>query len=100
MARWIAKSIVASKLATRCCVQVSYYNGATHPLSMLIDTSGTTTISAAELEVIVKQHFALQLEAVVSELGLLNPIYLSTARDGHFADSSFPWEHPKILRVE
>ena len=100
MARWIAKSIVASKLATRCCVQVSYYNGATHPISMLIDTYGTNTISAAALEVLVKQHFTLRLEAVVSQLELLNPISLSTARNGHFADPSLPWERPKILRVE
>lgn len=100
MARWIAKSVVASKLVTRSCVQVSYYNGATRPMSMLIDTYGTTTTSAAELEVVVEQHFTLQLEAVVSELELLHPIYLSTARDGHFADPSLLREHPKMLRAE
>jgi S-adenosylmethionine synthetase len=100
LARWIAKSIVASKLASRCRVQISYCNGAAQPLSMLIDTYGTSAMSAAELEILVKEHFDLQLGVVAMELGLLKPIYLRTARNGHFTTQSFPWEQPKALSAK
>lgn len=68
-------------------------------MSMLIDTYGTSAISTVELEVVVKRHFTLQLGAVALELRLLEPIYLSTARDGHFAAPLLPWEKPKMLRA-
>lgn len=87
------------RLSSRFCVHSSFHNGATYPMSMLIDMYGTSAMSTAELEVVVKRHFTLQLGAVVLELELLEPIYLSTARDGHFADPLLPWEQPKMLRA-
>jgi len=99
-ARWVAKSIVASKLARRCLFQVSYAIGVAQPLSMHVDTYGTGAIPDKEILQLVKESFDLRPGCIIRDLDLLRPIYRKTARGGHFGrdDPDFTWEKPKVLR--
>ena len=99
-ARYVAKNIVASKLATRCLVQLSYAIGVAEPTSIMIDTFGTSKLDVNELENLVRHHFDLRPRGIVDMLDLLRPIYLQTAAYGHFGreDIELPWEKTdKIL---
>jgi S-adenosylmethionine synthetase len=98
-ARWVAKSIVASKLAARVLVQLSYAIGVAHPLSIHVDTYGTGTKPDEEILELVKANFDLRPGMIMRELDLKRPIYQKTASYGHFGrnDPDFTWENPKIL---
>ncbi|KAL9623119.1 MAG: hypothetical protein Q9160_002633 [Pyrenula sp. 1 TL-2023] len=98
LARWIAKSLVASKLAKRALVQLSYAIGVAEPLSLFVETYGTSDKSPEELEKIIRNNFDLRPGVIVKELNLINPIYCQTAKNGHFSDQSFTWEHPRQLK--
>lgn len=98
-ARWVAKSLVAAKLARRCLIQVSYAIGVAEPLSVFIDTYGTGAKSNAELLDIVNRNFDLRPGVIVKELDLWKPIYSETAAYGHFGRSQFSWEQPKPLNL-
>jgi len=100
-ARWIAKSLVAAKLARRCLVQVSYAIGVPHPLSVFVDSYGTGTKSDAELLAIVKKNFDLRPGCLIRDLQLNRPIYQKTAAYGHFGreDPDFTWETVKKLEL-
>jgi len=100
-ARWIAKSLVAAKLARRCLVQVSYAIGVPHPLSIFVDSYGTGSKSDAELLAIVKKNFDLRPGCLMRDLQLTRPIYQKTACYGHFGrdDADFTWEHVKKLEL-
>jgi len=99
-ARWVAKSIVAAKLAHRCLVQVSYAIGVAHPMSLFVDTYGTGTKSDQEILDIVKNNFDLRPGVIMRDLQLKRPIYFKTASFGHFGrnDPDFEWEKPKTLK--
>ncbi|KND01005.1 S-adenosylmethionine synthase [Spizellomyces punctatus DAOM BR117] len=97
-ARWIAKSLVAAKLARRALVQLSYAIGVAEPTSIFIDTYGTGVKTNAELLEIVKNNFDLRPGVIVKELDLFKPIYEESARYGHFGRSQFTWEQPKALK--
>ncbi|MCJ1352167.1 MAG: methionine adenosyltransferase sam2 [Icmadophila ericetorum] len=97
LARWIAKSLVNAKLARRTLVQLSYAIGVAEPLSMFIETYGTSDKDSDELEAIVRKNFDLRPGVIVKDLNLTNPIYCQTAKNGHFTDQSFTWEKPKTL---
>lgn len=97
MARWIAKSIVHAGLARRCLIQLSYSIGIAEPLSIFIQTYGTSELSSADLEQIVLQNFDMRPAAIAVELGLTEPIYYMTSKQGHFTSMSFPWECPKEM---
>lgn len=97
-ARWIAKSLVAAKLTRRCLVQLSYAIGVAEPLSIFVDTYGTSSKSNAEILDIIKKNFDLRPGVIVKQLGLMNPIYRKTACYGHFGRSEFPWEKPLELK--
>jgi len=101
-ARWVAKSIVASGLARRCLVQVSYAIGIAEPLSIYVNTYGTGKKSDAEILEIVKKNFDLRPGIIIRDLNLRRPIYLKTATFGHFGrnDPDFTWEIPRILKWE
>ena len=88
-ARYVAKNIVASGLATKCTVQVSYAIGVAKPTSVFVTTHGTGKISA-----LVSQHFDLRPKGIVQMLNLLRPIYQKTAAYGHFGreEPEFTWE--------
>jgi S-adenosylmethionine synthetase len=100
-ARWVAKSIVASRLASRVLFQVSYSIGIAEPLSVYVDTYGTGTIPDEQILEIVKQNFDLRPGVIIRELNLKRPIYEKTAYFGHFGrdDPDFTWEKPKILKT-
>jgi S-adenosylmethionine synthetase len=86
-ARWIAKSLVAAKLARRILVQLSYAIGVAEPLSIFVDTYGTSTIKESEILNIIKKNFNLKPGIIVQQLGLHKPNgwnYQQTAAYGHF----------------
>jgi S-adenosylmethionine synthetase len=94
MARYIAKNIVAAGLASRCEVQLAYAIGVAQPVSVLVETFGTGTIPAAQLEKLVRDNFKLTPKDIIETLKLRRPIYRKTAAYGHFGrnDSDFSWE--------
>lgn len=91
VARWIAKSLVNAKLARRCLVQLSYAIGVAEPLSIFVDTYGTSDRNSDELVDIIRKNFDLRPGVIVKELNLINPIYCSTAKNGHFTMPEFTW---------
>lgn len=100
-ARWVAKSLVAAKLCSRCLVQLSYAIGVAEPLSIFIDTYGTGKKTQAELLEIVKNNFELTPYGIIKALNLRRPIYKPTATGGHFGreGADFTWEQPKELKL-
>ena len=94
MARYIAKNIVAAGLASRCEVQLAYAIGVVEPVSVLVDTFGTGTLPAAELQDLVRANFQLTPKGIIESLNLRRPIYRKTAAYGHFgrSDAEFTWE--------
>jgi len=94
MARYVAKNIVAAGLAERCELQVSYAIGIAEPTSISIETFGTGKISEDRLVQIVRDIFDLRPKGLIAMLGLLKPIYQTTAAYGHFGrtEDSFSWE--------
>jgi len=96
-ARWVAKSLVKSGLCKRVLVQIAYAIGVAEPLSITIDTHGTSKKSEEEILEIVKKNFDLRPGVIVRELDLRKPIYLRTAAYGHFGRPEFPWEKPRKL---
>jgi S-adenosylmethionine synthetase len=96
-ARWVAKSLVASGLASRVCVQLSYAIGISSPLSIFVDTYGTGLKPDTEILEIIKKNFILTPYAIINSLDLLKPVYEKTAVYGHFGRPEFTWEQPKKL---
>lgn len=95
-ARWVAKSVVASGLARRCLLQISYAIGISEPLSISVMTYGTGKKSEKEILEIVKKNFDLRPGVIVRDLDLKKPIYQKTSTYGHFKPG-FTWETPKKL---
>jgi len=98
-ARWVAKNIVAAGLAERCEVQVAYAIGVARPVSVMVETFGTSELPRAELEARVGAVFDLTPYGIIRDLDLLRPIFYPTAAYGHFgrsygADGGFTWENP------
>jgi len=91
-ARWVAKNIVAAKLAKRCEFQVAYAIGVAKPVSIKVDTFGTGTVSDDLLAAAVGEVFDLRPKAIIQALDLLKPIYRHTAYHGHFGRAQFSWE--------
>lgn len=93
-ARYVAKNIVASGLAKRCEVQLSYAIGVAEPTSIAVDTFGTSKLSDDKLVEIVRKHFDLRPAGIIKMLDLRRPIYKKTAAYGHFGrnDADFTWE--------
>ena len=102
MARYIAKNIVAAKLARRCEVQLAYVIGVAQPVSIAVDSFDTGVIPEAELARIVQESFDLRPKAIIEILDLKRPIYRATASYGHFGRTAengyFTWE--RTDRVE
>ena len=93
-ARWVAKNVVAAGLAHKCEVQLAYAIGVAHPLSILVDTKGTDTVSDRTIEAAVERVFDLRPGAIIRALDLRRPIFEKTAAYGHFGrkDPDFTWE--------
>ncbi|HEY4087437.1 MAG TPA: methionine adenosyltransferase [Bryobacteraceae bacterium] len=94
MARYIAKNIVAAGLAKRAEVQLAYAIGVAEPVSVMVDTFGTGTLTGAQLTELVRANFPLTPKAIIDHLQLRRPIYKATAAFGHFGrkGDSFSWE--------
>ncbi|MBR2286761.1 MAG: methionine adenosyltransferase [Clostridia bacterium] len=92
--RHVAKNIVAAGLARQCEVQVAYAIGVARPVSLLVDTKGTGTVSDDRLAEAVSRVFDLRPNAIISRFDLRRPIYKATAAYGHFGrtDLDLPWE--------
>ena len=100
-ARYVAKNVVASGLASKCLVQVSYAIGIAQPTSVLVTTQGTGKISDEKLSELVQKHFDLRPKGIVQMLDLLRPIYEKTAAYGHFGrdEPEFTWESTDKARA-
>lgn len=92
MARYIAKNIVAAKLAQKCEVQLSYAIGIPEPISIMVNTFGSGLVPDEKIKKAVRKIFDLTPEGIITSLDLLRPIYLETACHGHFGNSNFSWE--------
>jgi S-adenosylmethionine synthetase len=94
MARYIAKNIVASKLASRCEVQLAYAIGVAEPVSVMVDTFGTGLIADERFTELVRENFQLTPRGIIDALRLRRPIYRKTAAFGHFGrtEDTFTWE--------
>jgi S-adenosylmethionine synthetase len=93
-ARYVAKNIVAAKLANRCEVQVAYAIGVARPVSLMVDTFGTGKIPDDKIAKLVEKHFDLRPKGIIVALDMLRPIYAKTAAYGHFGreEPEFTWE--------
>ena len=94
MARYVAKNVVAAGLAEKCEVQIAYAIGRAEPVSIMIQTYGTSKIPPDEIAKLVREHFDFRPAAIIRNLDLLRPIYKKTACYGHFGrnDPDFTWE--------
>jgi S-adenosylmethionine synthetase len=94
MARYIAKNIVAAKLAARCEVQLAYAIGVAEPVSVMVNTFGTGVIADERFEALVRDNFSLTPRGIIDTLKLRRPIYRKTAAFGHFGrtEDTFSWE--------
>jgi S-adenosylmethionine synthetase len=106
VARYLAKNIVAAKLASRCTIQLAYAIGVAEPLSLYVDTHGTGTVADARLENVITKVAAQKLGGLTPRgirvgLGLNKPIYSKTAAYGHFGRTPegdfFPWERTDLV---
>ncbi len=94
MARYIAKNIVAARLADKCEIQIAYAIGISKPVSILVNTFGTNKIPEERIEELVRENFDLRPKAIIEHLDLKRPIFEKTARFGHFGREipEFTWE--------
>ena len=94
MARYVAKNIVSAGLADRCLVQLAYAIGVADPVSVMVDTKGTSRLPESALAELVRKNFDLTPRGIMQELDLRRPIYKATAAYGHFGreEDGFTWE--------
>jgi S-adenosylmethionine synthetase len=98
MARYVAKNVIAAGLARKCEVQLSYSIGLSEPVSVMINTFGTSKIPPDNIAKLIRQHFCLSPAEMIKHLNLLRPIYRKTAAYGHFGRSGpeFTWEKTDV----
>ena len=92
MARYIAKNIVAAKLASECTVQIAYAIGRDEPVGFYVDTDGTGILPDEKLAQLARKVFPMTPRGIMEHFKLRNPIYRQTASFGHFGRAEFPWE--------
>ena len=104
-ARWAAKNVVAAGLAKKCEVQLAYAIGVAHPVSIMVDTFGTSTVPEDKIEKAIEKAFDLRPYAIIERLGLRKPIYRQLAAYGHMGreDLGVSWERTdmtdKLLKI-
>jgi len=101
-ARYLAKNVVAARLASRCAIQVAYAIGVSKPLSVYVETYGTGRVDEDRLSDVLQQHMDLSPRGIREHLGLSRPIYARTAAYGHFGrepepDGGFSWERTDLV---
>ena len=97
MARFIAKNIVANGYAKKCEIQISYAIGVAKPVSIFIDTFGSSRISDDEIIKIINEKFDLTPRGIINSLDLEKPIYKKTTNYGHFGKPELTWE--RIIKL-
>lgn len=98
MARYLAKNVVAAGLADRCEIQISYAIGVAEPVSLLVETYGTETISPEKIQSLILKTVDLRPSAIIQRLSLRTPFYRNTASYGHFGTNAakLPWEQTDL----
>jgi S-adenosylmethionine synthetase len=101
-ARYLAKNVVAAKLAERCTIQLAYAIGVAEPLAIYVDTHGTGKVSEEQIEKAIRASMKLTPRGIREHLGLAKPIYAKTSAYGHFGrkpgkDGSFSWEKTDLV---
>ncbi len=101
MCRYIAKNLVAARLAKKCELQVAYAIGVAEPVSVRVDTFGTGVLPEEKLSEVVRRNFDLRPAAIIKKLDLRRPIYAQVAAYGHFGrpDLDLPWEKLDMVPV-
>ena len=99
MARYIAKNIVAAKLAHACTVQIAYAIGRDEPVGFYVDTEGTGILPDEKLAAVARKLFPLTPRGIIEHFKLRRPIYAKTASFGHFGRKDFPWEQTDKVTV-
>ena len=101
MARYVAKNIVAAKLANRCEIQLAYAIGIAEPVSIMVNTFGTGKISEEKMVKLVRENFDLTPQGIIENLKLRRPIYTNTASYGHFGreEDGFTWEEKDKVQI-
>lgn len=96
-ARYLAKNIVASGIARECTIQLSYAIGIAQPVSILVNTHGTSQINDRLLDRFLLENIDLSPSGIIEKFGLRRPIFRATAAYGHFGRNEFPWEATDIV---
>jgi len=101
-ARYLAKNIVAADLADECIIQLAYAIGISKPLSIYLNTNGTSNVDESKIEKIIPELFDLSPRGIREHLNLSNPIYEPTAAYGHFGRTPndkghFTWEKTDLV---
>ncbi|MEG0407556.1 MAG: methionine adenosyltransferase [Bacilli bacterium] len=96
--RYVAKNIVANGLANKCEIQIAYAIGKSKPISIFIDTFGTSKFSNEKIRKIITDNFDFEVYKMIDELDLKKPVYASTSCYGHFGRKEFTWEKIKKLK--
>ena len=97
--RYVCRNIVANHLAEKCQIQLSYAIGKPLPLSVYVQSFGTSKYSDEELQEIVMKNFDFSVSGIIEELDLCRPLYKQTTNYGHFGKPWLPWEQFKEIRV-
>ncbi|RUM65192.1 MAG: methionine adenosyltransferase, partial [Sulfurospirillum sp.] len=103
MARYIAKNLVAAGVCDKATIQLAYAIGVVEPVSILVDTHGTSYVDENRLEACVREFFRLTPRGIIESLDLLRPIYRQTAAYGHFGREldTFSWEkRDKVSQIK
>ena len=100
-ARYVAKNIVAAKLARRCQIQIAYVIGIAKPVSLNIETFGTGTVDDEVIRRLIDEHFDFRPQEIIDRFELRRPIYRQTAAYGHFGrpDLDLPWERTDLAET-
>ena len=100
-ARYVAKNIVAAKLATRCQIQIAYVIGVAKPVSLNVETFGTGTVDDEVIRRLIDEHFDFRPQEIIERFRLRRPIYRQTATYGHFGrpDLDLPWEQTDLAET-
>ena len=100
MARYIAKNVVASKLADKCTLQIAYAIGVARPVSLMVFCDGTDKVPEKRIVELIRKHFDLTPRGIIKTLNLLRPNFRKTAVYGHFGrnEKEFTWENTNIAK--
>ena len=98
-ARHLAKNIVAAGLAKECTIQVSYAIGVANPVSLYVDTHGTSSIPGTVISEFIMKNVDMTPSGIINRLDLRRPIYQETAAYGHFGRTQFPWEQVDLVSL-